>query len=695
MRTLALHCLFVSGLLLASGCGEDDSKPPEDTGPVALDADGDGHSSDVDCDDADPASYPGAEEVCDGADNDCDGDVDEDGGSAWYADSDGDGYGDAGEVVFACAQPTGAVDDASDCDDGDAEVHPGADELCDGIDNDCDDETDEDDAVDASTWYADSDGDGYGDPNETSMACSQPVGSTADASDCDDDDAAINPEASEQCDGVDNDCDDEIDESDADDASTWYADADGDGFGDVDSTTLACAPPSGYTIDSSDCDDGDAAINPVATELCDGVDNDCDGDTDEADADDASTWYADADGDRYGDAATSTVACDQPSGYLGDDSDCDDSDASVNPAASELCDGVDNDCDGDTDEADAADASTWYADADGDSYGDAATSTAACDQPTGYLDDATDCDDGDASINPAASELCDGADNDCDGDTDEADAADASTWYADVDADGYGDPTNTTVACSASSGFVSDATDCDDLEPSTNPGADEYCDGHDDDCDGDVDEADAVDTTSFYRDADGDGFGDGSSAIGTCSLPAGYAIDSTDCDDSDALVNPDAVELCNSVDDDCDGSVDEPDAADATTWYLDVDGDSYGDSASSRPSCSAPSSYVASGGDCDDGDPSTHPGAEEHCDGHDDDCDGDVDESGAVDASTWYTDGDGDGYGDAASSILACTPPSGTVADDSDCDDGDARVNPGAAERCNGVDDDCDGDDDE
>ncbi len=102
-------------------------------------------------------------------------------------------------------------------------------------------------------------------------------------------------------------------------------------------------------------------------------------------------------------------------GYA-EDEDCDDGDSGVNPGAVEVCDGIDNDCDGATDEADAADAGTWYADADSDAYGNQAVSVVDCDQPAGYVSDDNDCDDTDETVHPGAEETCDGVDNDCDGD---------------------------------------------------------------------------------------------------------------------------------------------------------------------------------------------------------------------------------------------------------------------------------------
>ena len=104
---------------------------------------------------------------------------------------------------------------------------------------------------------------------------------------------------------------------------------------------------------SEDCDDGDKEVHPGAEEVCDGKDNDCNGSVDDS-ATDASVWYQDSDGDNYGDSSKTTKDCDQPSGYVADDTDCDDGDKDINPGADEECDGEDNDCDGDTDEDDTA-----------------------------------------------------------------------------------------------------------------------------------------------------------------------------------------------------------------------------------------------------------------------------------------------------------------------------------------------------
>jgi hypothetical protein len=693
-------------------------------------------ADDTDCDDSNYTVFPGAEEVCNDIDDDCDGDIDEELESTWYADADGDGFGDPATGSFDCEPGGGWVENPEDCDDANSDIHPDAQETCDSIDNDCDGLSDDaDDSVTGGdVWYTDADADGYGDDTSSTTACDQPSGTAAyggdcddtdpaynpgasegdctdpadyncDGStgyadddgdgwaaceDCDDTDADINPDAEERCNHVDDDCDGSIDEDDAVDTTTWYTDADGDGYGDLASTTQACDQPSGTVgaAYATDCDDSDATISPVDPELCDGIDNDCDGEVDEGVTD---TFHADADGDGYGDAATTTEACTLPSGYVADDTDCDDDDATVNPGASEACNGADDDCDGSTDESDAVDASTWYRDGDADGFGDAAAATVSCDAPSGYVAATlADCDDGDDDVYPGADEHCDGVDEDCDGDVDE-EAIDADTFYTDADADGFGDAGSATDACTQPSGTTTDATDCDDSDATINPGASEACDGIDDDCDGEVDEDDAVDASTWYADSDGDGFGDASSTTIACDQPTDSVADSSDCDDGDAAINPAATELCDGADNDCDGTVDEDDAADVTTWYTDSDGDGFGDASSSTESCYAPTGSVASSSDCDDSDASVSPVATELCNGVDDDCDGDVDEDSAADAGTWYADSDGDGYGDATSSTEACSQPSGYQSSSSDCDDSDAAVNPGATELCNGIDDDCDG----
>ena len=313
------------------------------------------------------------------------------------ADADGDGYED-----IACG--------GDDCDDTDSGVYPGATEYCNGVDDDCDGTVDEN-AADASTWYQDADSDGYGNPSVSTTACSQPSGYVSDNTDCDDGDANQYPGADEYCNGEDDDCDGEIDEDDAVDANDFYEDADGDGYGNANVHEQACVQPSGYVANDTDCDDGDADQYPGATEYCNDEDDDCNGLVDD-DAVDDSTWYQDFDGDGYGNVFVHTDDCDQPSGYVSNDDDCDDQDADQYPGATEYCNGEDDDCDGEVDEDDADDADVWYEDADNDGYGNPAVSDVDCYQPSGYVSDNTDCDDGDADQYPGATEYCNGEDDD-------------------------------------------------------------------------------------------------------------------------------------------------------------------------------------------------------------------------------------------------------------------------------------------
>lgn len=196
--------------------------------------------------------------------------------------------------------------------------------------------------------------------------------------------------------------------------------------------------------------------------------------------------------------------------------------------------------------------------------------------------------------------------------------------------------------------------------------------------------------TVFWRDADQDGFGGREAPWIGCTAPAGYVAGPADCGDQNASRHPDADELCNGIDDDCDGSVDN-DAIDPRSWYLDQDQDAFGTAETVETACEPSAGFVAEAGDCDDTDPLSHPGAEEDCDPVDRDCDGDP-QLGAVDGLALYVDQDLDGFGDPASPTEACEIAAGLVDDSSDCDDSSNEVYPGAVEgTADGVDSDCDG----
>ncbi|MCK6528999.1 choice-of-anchor D domain-containing protein [Myxococcota bacterium] len=348
------------------------------------DQDGDGYQTcGGDCDDGDEDVFPGAAEVYDSIDNDCDGIVDE--GTVGY-DDDGDGQSELG----------------GDCNDGDASTSTGAEEIADGRDNDCDGDVDE------GTENDDGDNDGY----------------TGAGGDCDDADANVHPGMPEdggtgtnQGDGLDNDCDGYVDEG------TTAFDDDGDGYCEEGPVCVGGADP-------GDCNDADPAVYPSAPETADGKDNDCDGIVDDG----------------------SPGVDDDHDGYSELGGDCDDGDNDTYPGAPELPDGIDQDCDGIVDEG-----TTAYDD-DGD----------------GFAEAGGDCNDGDATIYPNADEdggtgtdEGDGRDNDCDGIIDER------TLDYDDDEDGV----------------TESAGDCNDYDPDISPATIEVPGNFiDDDCDGEIDE---------------------------------------------------------------------------------------------------------------------------------------------------------------------------------------------------------------
>jgi large repetitive protein len=424
----------------------------------------------------------------------------------------------------------------------------------------------------------------------------------------------------------------------------YYLDEDNDGYGTEVMATSTSDVLEGYAKETGDCDDGDASIYPTAPEVCDGVDSNCDGNIDD---DIKTTYFFDADGDFFGGiSASTTEACTAPVNYVADNTDCDDFDVAINTGAIEVCDGVDNNCDGDIDEGVTI---TYFIDTDGDLFGDASASTTkACSAPVDYVEDSTDCNDADATINPDAVEIADTYDNDCDGFVDEGFAD--HTYYMDADMDGFGDPSIATTSIVALANHVLNNGDCDDSDININPDATEVCDGKDNNC---IDGIDEDVTTIYFFDADGDLFG-GISASSTesCTAPANYVAGNTDCNDGNSSINPDADEIDDGIDNNCDGNIDEG-FDNEETYYMDADIDGFGDPLVSTTSSEAVTGYVLNDGDCDDANAAIHPDVDEIDDNVDNNCDGIIDE-GFDDADT-IEPGDCDDYNNHGQYVSAWT----------------------------------------
>ncbi len=432
----------------------------------------------------------------------------------YYADEDGDGFGNIEDSQTTCTgAPAGYVANSLDCDDTSVIFEDldgdgyGSETFaaCTGVANsdDCDDTavtytdedfdgfgsdttapcgvTNSDDCNDNQVQWEDLDGDGFG--SEIPAACG-----VLNTDDCDDNQLVY----------TDNDFDGfgvlpflscfggALNNLDCDDSVIYFVDADGDGFGSE--TLSACA---GVT-NSDDCDDTDPELNGQG-----------------------GTYYQDLDNDGFGNPDVSQFVCFQPVGYVTDNSDCDDQDPEVNVNSG---------------------ASTFYQDLEGDGFGNPNQSLVSCSQPDGYVTDNTDCNDfielyadldGDGFGSDTLSGCGVANSDDCD---------DSVVLYADADGDGFG--SDTMVAC----GGVANSDDCDDTDAEITTGG-----------------------GTFYADADNDGFGDLTNSVNACVQPAGYVANSTDCDDTNAAINPNAPEVFDGIDNDCDGSTDEGFPAVTTT----------------------------------------------------------------------------------------------------------------------------------
>jgi len=279
---------------------------------------------------------PTGEEVCDGIDNNCNGQIDEGVQLTFYQDSDGDNYGNANVTAQACAAPQGYVSDSTDCNDSNAAIHPGATEICNGIDDNCNGQADEGGVCSLNSYYCGNDNDTFisATPSGTcdSYNCI-PAGCTAtQGNDCNDNDAAIHPGATETCNGKDDNCNAQVDEGVQ---SIFYLDSDSDNYGDPQISQNACTAPTGYVADNTDCNDANAAIHPGATEVCNGIDDNCNGQIDE----DLFQLTTNQNGLCSGNQETCSVGQWVPN------------QGNYNPVP-ETCDQEDNNCDGQVDEGD-------------------------------------------------------------------------------------------------------------------------------------------------------------------------------------------------------------------------------------------------------------------------------------------------------------------------------------------------------
>ncbi len=594
-----------------------------------------------DCNDADAAIHPKAKELCgNGKDDNCNGsenDVDAQGCNKFYADGDGDGVGDGAGSCLCTATSEVSAKTAGDCNDKDPAIAPNQAEKCsDTKDNDCNGQTDEENCLGCTVLFLDGDGDGFGiDGDKKCLTMSSGKYKAQKGGDCDDGNAKVYPSAAEACNQADDNCNGATDEENASGCIKLFADGDGDSWGSGSEKCLCAKTGTFVASQAGDCNDLDGAVHPAQPETCgNGKDDNCNGSENDENAKGCIQFYSDVDGDGAGIGAAK-CSCSPAGNYTAKQGgDCLDTDPAVYPAQTEKClDTKDNNCNGQTDESGCQGCSDYFKDGDQDGYGidgDKQCLGAAKYPYTAFV--GGDCNDGSANAKPGAAEVCNGADDNCDGQTDPIGATGCSNFYPDKDKDQFGANVTAVCYCKATGEWTANKTgDCNDNEAAVYPGKAETCNGVDDNCNSQADENTLI---AFYKDNDGDGYGSVTSQL-ACTAPKGYTAESGDCNDFNKNMSPGAKEVCNDLDDDCNSLID--DGLSVQLIYKDNDGDSFASAnAAKQEKCNVPVGWatakdVKSDGspdwDCDDSDVTIYPGALDLCDGKDNDCNGSKDQT--------------------------------------------------------------------
>lgn len=592
----------------------------------------------------------------------------------YYQDSDGDGLGNPAVSQAVCAQPTGYVTNANDCNDANAAI---------GL---------------AQTFYQDFDNDGFGNALITQVACTQPTGYVSNSTDCKDSIASVYPGATdipnngidENCNGSDsiivaatlglyefqgNNCTTSVLNVNAQPANATFSNYMVAGstlvctaVNDVvnysgwnTSTTIDTAQYYGFSIVPDTC----YGMNLTQLLFTHRISNSGAG----------VVIHLRSSLDSYA-ADFHTITAPTTNTFINEVVNLPAAFATVYAPITFKFFVTSMGATGATFRHDNVSVkgfinqlgtTTYYADIDGDGFGNATTSIVNCVPPVGYVTNNTDCNDADSTEFPGATWVLD---NDNDGfgatgstvisctqpngyisslapvDCNDANAAigAAITYYQDADLDGFGNAAITQTACTAPTGYVTNNTDCDDANALVG-GA----------------------NTTFYADADNDTYGDATVTMIACVAPTGYVANNTDCDDTNPATHPNAVEVCDGFDNNCNGSNDE--GLTTFTWYMDSDNDGLGNPAVTAQNCLQPTGYVGNDNDCDDSDADPNAGE-----------------------TLYYADVDNDTYGDPFDAISTCTPPSGYVANNEDCDDTNPAINPNATDNTgNGIDENCDG----